>query len=89
MRLEIQTKDSTGNITITDLDKVQHNYDGFVLKEEWYKLTIPGTRYNIIDILVDGESIRHYLNAGLMSDKDIRYGYTVILLKCSLGSRSV
>lgn len=69
MRLEIQTKDSTGNITITDLDKVQHNYDGFVLKEEWYKLTIPGTRYNIIDILVDGESIRHYLNAGLMSNE--------------------
>ena len=64
MRLEIKTRNSTRDIKITDLDKVRHNYNNFVLQDKWYKLAIPGTRNNVIDILVDGESIRHYLNSG-------------------------
>ena len=68
MRLEIKTRDSNKDIKITDLNKVRHNYNEFVLKEEWYKLTIPGTRNNVVDILVNNESIRHYLNAGSIID---------------------
>jgi hypothetical protein len=63
--LEIITKNTVDGITITDLDRLKHDYKTFVLKEEWFKLTIPCARSNITDILINGESIKHRLNAGL------------------------
>tara|TARA_R110000851_G_scaffold289739_1_gene443920 strand:- start:503 stop:1420 length:918 start_codon:yes stop_codon:yes gene_type:complete len=64
MQLVIRTKNGINGIRITDLDRVVHDYDNFVLEKKWYRLTIPGTRYSIVDIIVNGESIKHYLNSG-------------------------
>jgi len=63
--LEIITKNNVDGITITDLNRLKHDYKTFVLKEEWFKLTIPCARHDIVDILINGESIRHRINAGL------------------------
>jgi hypothetical protein len=65
--LEIITKNTVDGITITDLDRLKHDYKTFVLKEEWFKLMIPCVRSNITDILINGESIKHRLNAGLVT----------------------
>ena len=65
--LEIITEKTIDGITITDLDRLKHDYKTFVLKEEWFKLTIPCARNDITDILINGESIRHRLNAGLVT----------------------
>lgn len=69
MRLEIKTKNNIKGIKITNLDRITVDYELFVLQDDWYKITVPGLRYNLTDILVDGESIRHGLNAGVMSDR--------------------
>lgn len=61
------TKNTVDGIIITDLDRLKHDYKTFVLKEEWFKLTIPCGRHDIIDILINGESIKHRLNAGLIT----------------------
>ena len=68
MRLEIKCRKPIKGITITDLNKNKYDYESFVMEEQWYKIVIPGTRYSVIDISVDGESIKHYLNSGSMSD---------------------
>jgi len=73
MELEILTKNGTQDIRIVDLDRKTHHYDSFVIQNTWYRITVPGTRFNIIDLKVRGESIGHCLNAGLMG-KD---GYTL------------
>ena len=65
--LEIITKNTVDGITITDLNRLKHDYKTFVLKEEWFKLTIPCARRDITDLLINGESIRHRLNAGLVT----------------------
>lgn len=69
MNLEIVTKSPTNGIKITNLDRHSVDYDSVSIEKQWYKITIPGARENIIDITVDGESIRHCLNAGLKTDK--------------------
>ena len=67
--LEIITKNTVDGITITDLDRLKHDYKTFVLKEEWFKLAIPCARHDITDILINGESIRHRLNAGVTTPR--------------------
>lgn len=64
MRLHIQTRDITKGITLTDLDRNVYDYEDVSLEKKWYRLNIPGTRYGITDITVNGESIKHCLNAG-------------------------
>jgi hypothetical protein len=73
LMLEIKTKKAVKGITIIDLDKLQYDYKKFALKEEWYKLIIPCSRHNIIDILINGESIKHRLNSGLTTP----HGYQI------------
>ena len=65
MNLQIKTKNGTDGVTITNLDRHTVDYKTFILERQWYKITVPGTRYSISDILIDGESIRHCINAGV------------------------
>ncbi len=69
MRLEIKIRiPNFPTIKIVDMDKQYHQYGSFDIKNEWYKIIIPSTRYAVTDILVDGESIRHYINCGTMTE---------------------
>lgn len=70
MQLEIKTKTGTNDITVTDLNRNIHKFHGFVLEKKWYRLNIPGTRDNINDITVNGESIKHCLNAGIVNPEE-------------------
>ena len=68
MNLEIDTKFATTDIQITNLDRRSAKYGSFAIDRQWYKITIPSRRDNIIDIKIDGESIRQCLNAGVETD---------------------
>lgn len=68
MSLEIKTKDTISGIKITNLDKDTVDYEQFDLQDRWYKVTIPGTRYSITDVLIHNESIKHCINSGTMTE---------------------
>jgi hypothetical protein len=68
MNLQIKTKNGTDGVTITNLDRHTVDYKTFILEQQWYKITVPGTRYSVTDVLIDDESIRHCINAGVMTD---------------------
>lgn len=67
MELKIITKNTSNGIKLTDLAKQITEYTNPTIKKEWYKITIPCGRHNIKDILIDNESIRHCLNAGIQT----------------------
>ena len=75
MRVDIKTKSEIGYATITDLDKYSGIRWPIIIDEKWYKLTIPCNRTNIVDITVDGETIKHYLNSG----RNTEQGYEIWL----------
>ena len=68
MALEIDTTYHTEGIKITNLDRITVDYESFVLQDQWYKIHIPCMHHHISDIRVDGESIAHCLNSGVMSN---------------------
>ena len=76
MRVNIITKNSIDNVTITNLDKeVLPKFRTIFISESWHKLLIPCNRHNIIDITISGETIKHCLNSG----KETAQGYEIWL----------
>ena len=76
MRVEIKTKTEVKIRKTTSLDKVSsESLWPIDIDEEWYKITIPCDRNNIVDITVGNESIKHGLNAGLNTEN----GYEIWL----------
>ena len=76
MQITIHTKKAVKTTRIMDLNRKSSEQVWPVdIDENWYKLTIPCERSDIIDIKVDGESIKHGLNAGL----DTAKGYEIWL----------
>ena len=73
MQVDIKTKSSINKVTITDLDKSLCESTPF--DNKWYKFFIPCNRRNIIDITINGESIKHCLNSG----KENEQGYEIWL----------
>ena len=70
-----KTKSEIDYVTITNLDKYSHIKWPIIIDEDWYKLTIPCNKTNIIDITVDGETIKHCLNSG----RNTEQGYEIWL----------
>ena len=65
MQVDIKTDVKIGKVAITDLDKKPYSYYWTIfISEGWYKFLIPCSRENIIDITIDDESIKQYLNSG-------------------------
>ena len=75
MRVDIKTKSEIDYVTITNLDKYSHIKWPIIIDENWYKLTIPCNKINIVDITVDGETIKHCLNSG----RNTEQGYKIWL----------
>ena len=73
MQVDIKTKSSIDKVTISDLDKSLCEFTPF--DNKWYKFLIPCKRNNIIDITIDGESIKQYLNSGC----NTKQGYEIWL----------
>ena len=66
MLVDIITKKPVKIKKTTSLDKwSSESLWPIEIDDNWYKITIPGERSNIIDIKVGNESIKHCLNAGL------------------------
>ena len=75
MQVDIKTNIKIDYITITNLDKYSCIKWPIIIDDDWYKLTIPCNRDNIVDITVDGETIKHCLNSGYSTDQ----GYEIWL----------
>ena len=76
MRVDIKTTNSINKVTITNLDKELLPKLGTIfIGESWHKLLIPCNRHNIIDITINGESIKHCLNSG----NETKQGYEIWL----------
>ena len=76
MLVDIITKKPVKIKKTTSLDKwSSESLWPIEIDDNWYKITIPGERSNIIDIKVGNESIKHCLNAGLNTEN----GYEIWL----------
>ena len=73
MQVDIKTKNSIDKVIISDLDKSFCEFTPF--DNKWYKFLIPCNRHNIIDITINGESIKHCLNSGRENEQ----GYEIWL----------
>lgn len=74
--VSIKAKTEIKNVTITNMDKQSHEAVWPIqLEHQWYKLVIPCDRTDIQDITIDGETIKHCLNAGRNTEK----GYEIWL----------
>ena len=76
MQVDIITKNPAKIKTVVSLDKqIRKHLWTISINNNWHKIIIPCDRYNIVDIKVKGESIKHGLNAGINTDK----GYEIWL----------
>ena len=64
----IKTKKQGLDITVLHLDKKSIKTNTDIDISGWNKLIIPCNRADIVDITVDGESIKHGLNAGVSTN---------------------
>ena len=76
MQVDIKTKFPIKVRKTTNLDRVSsESLWPIDIDENWYKITIPCDRNNIIDITINNESIKHCLNAGINTEN----GYEIWL----------
>ena len=76
MQVDIKTKFPVKVRKTTNLDRVSsESLWPIDIDENWYKITIPCDRNNIIDITINNESIKHCLNAGINTEN----GYEIWL----------
>lgn len=73
--VSIKTNPEVQTVKVIDLDKQSTNEQLPIDISGWNKLIIPCERSQIIDITVDGESIKHCLNSGIHNGE----GYVIWL----------